>query len=301
MQVDLPTRRFPHEAAVLREETTSSRLSFETEIDQFRLEDKGEEQEKPMVQASNLGEKPDRSSIVCPSELIVTCIDSSSKEEDKMPLDNRKKGLHELLAGKVKRSVPKDTSGSQVPPVLPPPPSSINPFAPANFKKRKKDKEVAEEGEMIPFDEGVPPKLPKMTKGKGRASSIESKKVKPLAEVHPPAQEWIPQLEMGGTAIPWNSSIMEFQRGNAYYVANALEQPLLLPKDMATLKNMRQQDLFLSLKRDLALVSFWLHLPNFMLGSSLFFYFIIIDMVFPCSLVVVLRRPSRRSLWLRNG
>ena len=112
MQVNLPTRRFPHEAAVLREETTSSRLSFETEIDQFRLEDKGEEQEKPMVQASNLGEKPDRSSIVCPSELIVTCIDSSSKEEDKMPLDNRKKGLRELLTGKVKGSVPKDTSGS---------------------------------------------------------------------------------------------------------------------------------------------------------------------------------------------
>ena len=84
-------------------------------------------------------------------------------------------------------------------------------------------------------------------------------------------------------------------------MADALEQPLLLSKDIATLKNVRQQDLFLSLKKDLALVSFWLHLPNFMLGSSLFFYFIIIDMVFPCSLVVVLRRPSRRSLWPRNG
>ena len=44
-------------------------------------------------------------------------------------------------------------------------------------------------------------------------------------------------------------------------MADALEWPLLLPKDMDALKNMRQQDLFMSLKRDLALVSFstWPH------------------------------------------
>jgi len=33
-----------------------------------------------------------------------------------------------------------------------PPPLSINPFAPANLKKRKKDKEVVDEGEVVPLD-----------------------------------------------------------------------------------------------------------------------------------------------------
>ena len=38
-------------------------------------------------------------------------------------------------------------------------------------------------------------------------------------------------------------------------MAEALERPLLLPKDMDALKHMRQPDFFLSLKWDLALVS----------------------------------------------
>ena len=43
VQVDLPAYRSPHEATVLREETASSRLSLEAEIDQFYLEEEGEE------------------------------------------------------------------------------------------------------------------------------------------------------------------------------------------------------------------------------------------------------------------
>ena len=39
------------------------------------------------------------------------------------------------------------------------------------------------------------------------------------------------------------------------YFAQALEQPLLLPKDMEALRRMRPPDLFMSLKRDLAMVS----------------------------------------------
>ena len=49
-------------------------------------------------------------------------------------------------------------------------------------------------------------------------------------------------------------------------LAEALEQPFLLLKDMAALKNMRQPDLILSLKRDLALVSSSACLTDIMLG-----------------------------------
>ena len=39
------------------------------------------------------------------------------------------------------------------------------------------------------------------------------------------------------------------------YVANALEQPLFLPQDVADLRTLKTHDVFLTLKRDLAMVS----------------------------------------------
>ena len=59
---------------------------------------------------------------------------------------------------------------------------------------------------------------------------------------------------MDGAPIPWDASVREFQKGRAGYIAEALEQPLLLPKDMDAYKRFIQNDLFLSLKRDLVMV-----------------------------------------------
>ena len=56
-----------------------------------------------MIKVSNSREELDKSSIVCPSGLIVARIDDSSEEEgDEMSLDNKKKGLRELLADRAK-------------------------------------------------------------------------------------------------------------------------------------------------------------------------------------------------------
>ena len=52
-----------------------------------------------------------------------------------------------------------------------------------------------------------------------------------------------------------DASIRNFQQGKADYVADAVEQALLLPKDMADLRSLRKHKVFLSLKRDLTLVS----------------------------------------------
>ena len=70
-----------------------------------------------------------------------------------------------------------------------------------------------------------------------------------------PQRVWSPRLEVDRAAIPWNASVREYQRGHSAYVAESLEQPLLLPKDMDALRKLKQHDLFLFLKRDLALVS----------------------------------------------
>ena len=59
---------------------------------------------------------------------------------------------------------------------------------------------------------------------------------------------------MDGAPIPWDASVREFQKGRAGYIAETLEQPLLLPKDMDGYKRFSQNDLFLSLKRDLVMV-----------------------------------------------
>ena len=66
---------------------------------------------------------------------------------------------------------------------------------------------------------------------------------------------WSPKLELDGVAIPYNTSVREYNRGRAGYVAEALEQPLLLPRDMEAYRRFSQPELFLSLKRDLAMVS----------------------------------------------
>ena len=52
-----------------------------------------------------------------------------------------------------------------------------------------------------------------------------------------------------------DASIRNFLQGKADYVVDAVEQALLLPKDMADLRSLRKHEVFLSLKRDLTLVS----------------------------------------------
>ena len=159
VQVELPSHRSPREVAAPREETASSRLSFETEIDQFQLEEERKEQGEPVIQVSDLKDELYRFSGVHTSSLIVARIDNSSKEEEEEMSLNKKRGLRELVADKAKGSAPKDASGSQPPlPFSPPsPPPLVNPFAPANLKKKKKKKGVAKEGELVPQNEGVPP------------------------------------------------------------------------------------------------------------------------------------------------
>ena len=60
---------------------------------------------------------------------------------------------------------------------------------------------------------------------------------------------------MDGTAIPWDASVQDFQKGRSGYVVEALEQPLLFPRDMEALKRFKQPDLFMSLKKNLVMVS----------------------------------------------
>ena len=59
---------------------------------------------------------------------------------------------------------------------------------------------------------------------------------------------------LDGSPLPEDSSICNFDNGRAGYVADSVEQALLLPRDMDELYNLKKHELFLSIKRDLALV-----------------------------------------------
>ena len=51
-----------------------------------------------------------------------------------------------------------------------------------------------------------------------------------------------------------NASLRDFRGGEGSYVADALERSLLLPTDMAELRGLRRQEVFLSIKRYLGMV-----------------------------------------------
>lgn len=104
-------------------------------------------------------------------------------------------------------------------------------------KKKIKEKEI-KKGEIAP-PKGL--KQQKTTKDRKKETSVESKEAEHLANVRHPT--WNPKLELDGTALPWNSSIREFQKGHAYHVAEVQEHPFLLPKDMEALRKTRQPEL----------------------------------------------------------
>ena len=67
---------------------------------------------------------------------------------------------------------------------------------------------------------------------------------------------WNLIFEFDNSNLQEDASIRDFDGGRAGYIANAMEQALLLPKDMDELRNLKKHKLFLSVMRDLALVRF---------------------------------------------
>ena len=110
--------------------------------------------------------------------------------------------------------------------------------------------EELEEGEVDP-EKAKQQKKGKEPKKK-RTKSINSRD---KAAMRREQRTWSPRLELDGAPISWDATLWESQRGQASYLAEALQQPLLLPCDMKGLWETRQPDLFMSLKRDMAMVS----------------------------------------------
>ena len=59
---------------------------------------------------------------------------------------------------------------------------------------------------------------------------------------------------LGGEPLIDDASIRDFNGGIGCHVALALEQTLLLPKDMVELRDLRKNEVFLNAKRYLGMV-----------------------------------------------
>ena len=93
-----------------------------------------------------------------------------------------------------------------------------------------------------------------------------------MAQLRQPTCTWSPKLEVDGVPIVYDASLRHYRGGHVGHVAEALEQPLFLPKDMEAYRNFNHPELFLSLKRDLAMVSDCIHCSSFILLHFLTFY-----------------------------
>ena len=83
-----------------------------------------------------------------------------------------------------------------------------------------------------------------------------------MAQVRRPSRIWSLKLEVDGVPIAWDTSIRHYHGGHVGHVAETLEQPFLLPKDMEAYRRFGQHALFLSLKRDLAMVYGLIYCPT---------------------------------------
>ena len=88
-----------------------------------------------------------------------------------------------------------------------------------------------------------------------------------VAQVRRPTRTWSPVLKVDGMLTAYDATLKHYRGGHAGLVTEALEQPLLLPQDMEAYRTFNHLELFLSLKRDLAMVSDFVHFSSFILIS----------------------------------
>ena len=98
--------------------------------------------------------------------------------------------------------------------------------------RRKRLVEPTEEGELGP-SRGNKQAIPTQERRSRRAHSVESREEHPVAQVCQPQRTWSPVLEVDGAPIAMDASLRHFRGGHAGRMAEALQQPLLLPADLA--------------------------------------------------------------------
>ena len=172
------------------------------------------------VELSDSDSDLDRFSAAHSPSLVIARIDTSQEvEEEGMDLKPRF-GLRGLMSNRNKGQSSKDAPKEQAPAKLPPslPPSTDLALQPIPNLRWKRPVEELEEGEV------GPQKAKQQKKGKEpkdkRMKSFDSREE---AVIRREQRTWSPRLELDGSPIPWDATLWESQRGQASYLAEALQ------------------------------------------------------------------------------
>ena len=201
-------------------------------------------------------EEADEHSCVQTLAQVVTYIADTSDEEEEMA-PKTGPSLKELMRTRNKASSPQEKNKSKHTANPPPPPPQV----PVDLKlkpnpdlKRKRPVDSAEEGELGP-PKGNKQARQTQDQRSRRSHSVDNREEPPAAQVRRFPRTWSPALEVDDAPIAIYATLRHFRGAHAGLMAEALQQPLLLPQDMAAYRSFNHSDLFLSLKRDLAMVS----------------------------------------------
>ena len=169
--------------------------------------------------------------------------------------------LKELMQNRNKAPSPQEKNKSKHPANPPPPP----PLVPADLGlkpnpdlRRKRPIESAEEGELGPSKGNKQARQTQEHRSR-RSHSVDNREEPMVAQVRRSLRTWSPALEVDGAPIAIDATLRHFRGGHAGLMAETLQQPLLIPQDMAAYRSFNHSDIFLSLKRDLAMVSNSIH------------------------------------------
>ena len=140
--------------------------------------------------------------------------------------------LKELMRNRNKVPSPKDKNKSKPPtnPPHPPPPQILSDLGlkPNPDLRRKRHTETAEEGELGPSKGSKQPRQSQDHRSR-RFNFVDNREEPPVAQVRRPTRTWSPMLEVDGMPIAYDATLRHYRGGHAGLVAEALEQPLLLP------------------------------------------------------------------------
>ena len=169
----------------------------------------------------------------------------------------------ELIENQPGKNAPAKSTQSQIPslPTRSPPPA---PYQPSHqppqpvqpdaveLKRRReqKGKDVVDVGKSRPTHEEDVQRAAKQQKTSHQAQRGQERSDTQLFE----PQAWLPAPMHGGEPLRDDASIRDFNGGIRCHIALVIEEALLLPRDMAEIKNARKNELILNNKRYLGMV-----------------------------------------------
>ena len=173
----------------------------------------------------------EHSCVQTPAQVVTYIADTSHEEEAMAP--KTRQSLKELMKNRNKTSSPQDKNKSKPPANPPPPPPPPQIPADLGLKpnpdlRRKRPVDTVDEGELGPSKGNKQARQIEDHRSR-RSSSVDNREEAPMAQVRRSPRTWSLILTVDGMPIAFDATLRHYRGGHAGLMAEALQQPLLLP------------------------------------------------------------------------